>query len=411
MSSTLWRIPASRLDATLERVGRPVQSADERDDLMARAFWHVIAEPGDAAVGCLADAGSLVAAAQALIDGCTPATLVALSAGELSAEAATNAVRRWTPRLKSEDVVRALEIAGTVRAQLLAPDDDGWPDGLDRLGPHRPHLLWVRGRTELAPRPSVALVGARAATGYGEHVAMEFAAGLVSRDMVVVSGGAYGIDGAAHRASLAAQGDTIAVLAGGADRLYPSGHDALLTRVIEQGAVLSETPCGTAPTRWRFLQRNRLIAAMSDAVVVVEAGHRSGALNTVHHALSVGVPVGVVPGPITSAASAGCHRTLRTSDARCITSTTEIMELAFDSPSGDGAVALSARPSAGSTRVRDALRPRRAQGVDELARATGMSVDEVRAELGLLQFEELAVEEANGMWRKSNSPRPAPAQF
>ncbi|HET8958616.1 MAG TPA: hypothetical protein VFM95_09200, partial [Microcella sp.] len=151
MASTLWRIPASRLDATLDRVGRLVQSADERDDLMARAFWHVIAEPGDAAVGYLADAGSLVAAAQALIDGCTPATLVALSAGELSAEAATNAVRRWTPRLKSEDVVRALEIAGTVGAQLLVPDDDGWPGGLDRLGSHRPHLLWVRGRTELAP--------------------------------------------------------------------------------------------------------------------------------------------------------------------------------------------------------------------------------------------------------------------
>lgn len=411
MQATRWRIPVARLDALLERVGRAVPDADTRDDLVARAFWHVVAEPGDAAVGLLADADALVAGAQAMIMGCAPGDLVTLTAGELDGDAAASALRRWTPRVRADDVVRALEIAGSVHARLLTPLDDAWPDGLVRLGPHRPHLLWVRGRLDLAPKPGVALVGARAATGYGEHVAMELSAGLASRDVVVISGGAYGIDGAAHRAALASQGDTIAVLAGGADRLYPSGHDALLRRVIEQGAVISETPCGTAPTRWRFLQRNRIIAAMSDAVVVVEAGHRSGALNTVHHALSAGVPVGVVPGPITSAASAGCHRVLRSSEAMCITSTTDIVELAYGSPTVTEDAVLTAPSSPGATRVRDALRPRRAQSIDELARSTGMAPHEVRAELGLLEFEQLAIDDGDGRWRKAARPRRDAQEF
>lgn len=431
MSGGAWRIPDARLDALLEGVGRPVGSADERDDLIARALWHVVAEPGDAAVGALADGAGLAPSARALVDGADPGALMRLSRGDLSAEAAATALRRWTPRLRADDVVRALEIAARVDARMLAPDDDAWPDDLAILGPHRPHLLWVRGNAELLRGPGVALVGARAATGYGEHVAMELAAGLCSRDIVVVSGGAYGIDGAAHRAALAGQGDTIAVLAGGADRLYPSGHDALLRRIIERGAVVSETPAGTPPTRWRFLQRNRLIAALSEAVVVVEAGHRSGALNTAHHAATAGIPLGIVPGPITSAASAGCHRLLREAAAQCITSIGDIIELAFGGLEqgtddarlrfdavdiGGAGTNGAARKEAGggrhergggssATRVADALRPRRWQSVDELARASGLSVADVQAALGLLQFDDRAVESESGQWR-----RPSPKQ-
>lgn len=431
MSGGAWRIPDAQLDALLEGVGRAVGSAEERDDLIARALWHVVAEPGDAAVGALADGAGLAVSARALVDGADPGVLMRLSRGELNAEAAATALRRWTPRLRADDVVRALDIAGRVDARMLAPDDDAWPDDLAVLGPHRPHLLWVRGNAALLRAPGVALVGARAATGYGEHVAMELAAGLCSRDIVVVSGGAYGIDGAAHRAALAGQGDTIAVLAGGADRLYPSGHDALLRRIIERGAVVSETPAGTPPTRWRFLQRNRLIAALSEAVVVVEAGHRSGALNTAHHAATAGIPLGVVPGPITSAASAGCHRLLREAAAQCITSIGDIFELAFgglDQGADDARLRFDAVGIGGAgthgaareeaarrrhergggssaTRVADALRPRRWQSVDELARASGLAVADVQAALGLLQFDDRAVESESGHWR-----RPSPKQ-
>ena len=131
----------------------------------------------------------------------------------------------------------------------------------------------------------------------------------------------------AHRSALAVGGTTMAFLAGGVDRFYPSGHDALLGRIIETGLVLAEAPCGYAPTKWRFLLRNRLIAASAQATVVMEAGWRSGSLNTANHAATLGRPLGVVPGPVTSASSAGCHRLLREYDAVCVTTASEMMEL------------------------------------------------------------------------------------
>ena len=147
---------------------------------------------------------------------------------------------------------------------------------------------------------------------------MESSAGLVDRGFTIVSGAAYGIDGMAHRAALASGGTTVAFLAGGVDRFYPLGHEALLGRIAEQGAVVAELPCGSAPTKWRFLQRNRLIAAATEATIVLEAGMRSGSLNTAGHAAALGRPLGAVPGPVTSPASAGCHRLLREYDAVCV---------------------------------------------------------------------------------------------
>ena len=210
---------------------------------------------------------------------------------------------------------------------------------VDELGVHAPIGLWVRGRPDALAWsvPTIALVGARAATGYGEHVAMEASAGLVDRGFAIVSGGAYGIDGMAHRAALASDGTTIAFLAGGIDRFYPLGHESLLTRIAQTGAVVSELPCGAAPTKWRFLQRNRLIAAASQATVVLEAGIRSGSLNTAGHAAALGRPLGAVPGPVTSPASAGCHRLLREFDAMCVVDADQMAELAAMGPGGTAA--------------------------------------------------------------------------
>jgi len=156
---------------------------------------------------------------------------------------------------------------------------------------------------------------------------MEITAGLVERGHTIVSGAAYGIDGMAHRAALASAGRTVAYLAGGVDRFYPSGHDALLTRIVETGAVVSELPCGSAPTKWRFLMRNRLIAASTKATLVVEAGWRSGSLNIAGRAVALGRPLGAVPGPVTSAASAGCHRLVRECGAIVVTNADEAAEL------------------------------------------------------------------------------------
>jgi DNA processing protein len=251
------------------------------DELFARAIWSVLVEPGDSVAGVLIRRVGAVTAAQLVLDRAAAEVLSEATASEITPEEAESGLKRWTERLRAADVLRSLESAGRCGALMVVPGDAHWPDeAVAALGDSPPVLLWAKGDLELLRRPGVAIVGARAATGYGEHVAMEFAAGLSARDVVVVSGGAYGIDGMAHRAALASGGATIAVLAGGIDRLYPSGHEALLTRVADQGLLLSEVPCGTPPTKWRFLQRNRLIAALSTATIVVEAGRRSGALNT-----------------------------------------------------------------------------------------------------------------------------------
>lgn len=388
------------------------------DVLFARAIWAVLVEPGDSVAGALIAAVGPVAAARMVIDRVAPATISAATRGEITVERAQDGLLRWSERLRAADVLRSLDSAARCGARMIVPGDPYWPEGIVALRDSPPVLLWARGDLELLRRPGVALVGARAATGYGEHVAMELAAGLCARDVVVVSGGAYGIDGMAHRAALASGGATIAVLAGGIDRLYPSGHEALLTRVAESGLLISEVPCGTAPTKWRFLQRNRLIAVLSSATVVVEAGRRSGALSTANHALDAGLPVGIVPGPITSAASAGCHAFLRTTPATCVTSVAEIMQLAFGDDGvlaipepavSGGSEASGAKPQhdAMQVRVTDALRPRRGQSVSEIARAVGEGVGRVRAALGVLDLEGRAVRGADDLWRlvPASAPR------
>lgn len=238
---------------------------------------------------------------------------------------------RWLRRINADEFVAVLAKLTLLGIQTLIPGDDNWPGERfeSRLFEATPVILYVRGDVELLHHRHniVGLTGARAASGYGEHVAMEFSAGLADRGYVLVAGAAYGVDGMVHRAAIASQGKTIAVLAGGVDRSYPSGHEALLERIADCGAVVSEMPPGTSPTKGRFMQRNRIIAALADAVVVVEAGWRSGSLNTAGHAAAMNIPLGAVPGPITSPASAGCHRLIRECGATCVTSVDQIVEL------------------------------------------------------------------------------------
>ena len=212
---------------------------------------------------------------------------------------------------------------------FLPVTDERYPALLKkRLGDKAPDL-WYLGNIELLSDLSnaVTLTGARASTGYGEHVAMDFAAGLVSRGYTTITGGAYGIDGMATRATLACGGNTIVVAAGGLDTAYPSGHSELFRRVALHGLLLSEAPPKTAPTRERFLKRSKLMANLSVAVVVVEAGYRSGSVNVAKHALKKRrARVGAVPGPITSGTSAGTHALIRRG-ANLITSVADIIEM------------------------------------------------------------------------------------
>ncbi|MBN9128291.1 MAG: DNA-processing protein DprA [Paenarthrobacter ureafaciens] len=320
--------------------------------------------------------------------------------------------RRWAPRVRDLAPERDLATMRRLGGRLVIPGDELWPGQLADLGLQEPLCLWWRGpeRPIPSPRRIIAVVGSRDSTSYGASVAGDFAHGLAQRGYSVVSGGAYGIDAHAHRGALsggASDMPTIAVMAGGVDRFYPAGNEDLLRTVTHQGALIAEVPPGSAPTRYRFLQRNRLIAALASVTVVVEARWRSGALNTAHHAESIGRIVATVPGSIHSANSAGCHRLLRDGGAVCVTDVGEVAELS--GRSGEWMAAdkeTPAEPQDGLSLedliLLDALPLRSASSVDKLATVAGLSPDAVRAGLGRLGLLGLASSE-RGAWKRSGN--------
>lgn len=367
------------------------------DDAIARATWSVLTEPGDGVAGALIRELGAVEALRFAMGGDAGGDLAA-SGTERARYALAEGRRRWMPRADPRAVAEALRGASQVGAQLLIPGDEEWPAGVDDLGEHAPQALWVRGDASFFSAESrVSIVGARASTGYGDHVAAEIAGDLAAGGAVIISGGAYGIDGAAHRAALGVDGRTMALLAGGVDRAYPTGHHQLLARIASQGAVVSELPCGAAPTKWRFLARNRLIAALGQATVVVEAGWRSGSLNTAGHAAALGRPLGAVPGPVTSAASAGCHRLLREYDARCVTSAAEVREMWMPDT---GSTDSQSKTDPDRIRLLDALSSRTGNDVAELARRSGLAPQRIHALLGLLELEGAVTNTSVGWKRK-----------
>ena len=392
----------------LDRISPPgaARSADHDSERVARLVWGVLGEPGDGVAGLLVDT---LGAARSLDLVWRPGTADEARAG---APAVLRRVAeewpdrdvpagvlagflRWAPRMSETRITPIWRMAQASDAHFVMPGDPQWPALLDDLGPHRPFGLWVRGDPGLLARldPAIGMVGSRTPTGYGNHVASELAAELAGRGFAIVSGAAYGIDGAAHRAALASGALTGAVLAGGIDRFYPAGHEDLLTRIVHDGVVVSEAPFGVAPTAWRFLQRNRLIAALSRAVVVVEAATRSGALNTASHALALGRPLGAVPGPITAPLSAGCHLLIRDQGAALVASADDVVELAgFDAREALPREADDPRRG----RAQSALSTRTPRTVDEIAARSGLSADDAGAVLGLLALEGLARRSESG---------------
>jgi DNA processing protein len=242
-------------------------------------------------------------------------------------QAMRRSMERWRvrlPELPSRDQVLAASSAGI---RLICPGDPEWPSQLADLGDEQPYALWLRGNADLrfSCLRSVAIVGSRAATSYGNYVAADFAASVAARGLAVISGGAYGVDAAAHRGALSAEGVTLAVLACGVDVPYPVGHAELFDAIAAQGVLVSEWPPGRTVTRLRFLVRNRTIAALAAGTLVVEAGQRSGAVNTARHARDLGRRLMAVPGCVTSEQSAGCHQIIRDWQGTLVTSAAEVM--------------------------------------------------------------------------------------
>ena len=329
---------------------------------------------------------------------------------------------RWNRRMERTLNAEA-HMAATCGAWLVTPADPLWPPQLNDLGPARPYGLWCRGDSrhllDLASAPSVALVGSRDPSIYGTEATTHLAAELARRGYTVISGGAMGIDIAAHRAALTQQGSdlpTIAFMAGGLDRLYPAQNSDALNMIVDRGLIMSEVSVGNTPTRWRFLERNRLIAALARHTIVVEARWRSGALNTARHALEIGRTLWAVPGQINSPNSVGTNRLLRDGLAQTLTEAADILE--YDAAAGfelgtehesewDRAASSSALDELTERqgRVWDDLSPRSYRGVDEIAAALGLSTRDVMADLFHLGRCGLA-ESSGTSWRKV---RPAAA--
>ena len=329
---------------------------------------------------------------------------------------------RWNRRMERTLNAEA-HMAATCGAWLVTPADPLWPPQLNDLGPARPYGLWCRGDSrhllDVASAPSVALVGSRDPSIYGTEATTHLAAELARRGYTVISGGAMGIDIAAHRAALTQQGSdlpTIAFMAGGLDRLYPAQNSDALNMIVDRGLIMSEVSVGNTPTRWRFLERNRLIAALARHTIVVEARWRSGALNTARHAMEIGRTLWAVPGQINSPNSVGTNRLLRDGLAQTLTEAADILE--YDAVAGfelgtehesewDRAVSSSALDELTERqgRVWDDLSPRSYRGVDEIAAALGLSARDVMADLFHLGRCGLA-ESSGTSWRKV---RPATA--
>lgn len=376
----------------------------------ARAWLSRVTEPGDVALHRFVEAHGPVEAVGRLLADDVP--------GRIGAAVSS--------RRRSYDVQDELGRAASLGIRFVTPEDDEWPtqalqpvvvaaaqqpDGRDavpspdlRYAP--PVGLWARGdvRLDVAFARSVAIVGSRAATSYGDHMAVDLGYDLADRGWTVVSGGAYGIDGAAHRGALAGGGVTVAVLAGGLDAPYPAGHRDLFATIAESGLLVSEWPIRAASQRHRFLIRNRLIGGMTAGTVVVEAAARSGARATARWVGEYGRTLMVVPGAATSAMSVGSHQLLRQHDTRIVTRAAEVVEEV-------GAIGADlADPVRGPSSARDLVDDvarqvlegvplQRSARTERIAEVSGVPIREVLRALPLLQLFNL-VEERGGRWRQ-----------
>ncbi|PRX48401.1 DNA processing protein [Prauserella shujinwangii] len=373
------------------------------DDVrLARAYLLRVAEPPAPALAAFVGAHGPVEAAALVRRGQAPDSVL----------------QETSARRELGLAERDLDEAERHGARLVVPEDAEWPAwpllaldiatgrGVD--GVAAPIALWVRGgaRLDEAATEAIAVVGARAATPYGEHTAAELAYALAGGELAVFSGAAYGIDGAAHRGVLAAGGVTAAVLGCGLDAGYPAGHVGLLNRIAEHGLVVSEYPPGTPPARHRFLVRNRLIAGLTAGTVVVEAGARSGARNTAATAGTLGKVVMAVPGPVGSAQSVGCHQLIRDAAATLVASADDVLDTVGRLSAARAAPPPARRRTDGlgpqALRVHEALEGRGGRSPEEVATESGVPLARVRALLPALELDGFA-ERCETGWRRARS--------
>lgn len=393
------------LKVTSDQLTFSLQGLTDSGDFLfdfACASWSLICEPGDMIAGMLRQQLGPVDSLVLLVKGVSAEVICNTLPNDIFLPpnlevTLSECLETWRRRVKQADVFRSLDILRSIGGILVTSRSKCWPEQLDDLQYGAPAALWVLGDVQHLARlqDSVAVVGSRINSEYGNSVTRDIVETLVKDGKPVVSGGAIGIDAVAHQRTLELSGLTVAVMAGGIDRLYPVQNLELFKKITKTGLILSEVAPGVSPTKWRFLQRNRLIAALSQATVVVEAGFRSGTINTAGHANELGRPVGAVPGPINSVRSAGCHQLIKDGKAQLISVPIDLKELC-----GESEYFEQDFKSLGHWELRalDSL-SNEVRSISELSRISGLTNFQAKTGLNRLAKLGLATPTSNG-WLK-----------
>ena len=380
-------------------------------DFFASICWSLICEPGDSFAGLLISSFGAANSLVLEIEQTSPSKYLSLLREHESSgierfrsleKVAADARQRWMPRMNLRQVVEACQDMARLGGWFVTSEHHAWPERLLDLENHVPRGLWGLGDhgTLGALSDAFSFVGSRISTDYGQNTCLDLIEPLVARGSAIVSGGAYGIDAAAHRAAIASGGRTVAMMAGGLDRLYPSGNAELFVSIRKRGALLSEMPPGAEPTKWRFLQRNRLIAASAQSTLVVEAGFKSGARNTATHAASLQRQVFAIPGQINAPVSQGCNLLIANKIAELIQCPSDLLEMAgFADLQQDfelyglGALETRALDAVGFSLM----------GTAEIAQLAGLTSNEVRFALATLQLSGLLIQQGSKWMRAGGS--------
>jgi DNA processing protein len=394
--------PQILTDQELDYLTRPFQkseySKDRALELAGAGCISMITEPGDRMAGALARSLGKLALVELLIDGLETRSVVQAlqqqsqldlcrqSFGDLEGTLADSR-QRWLPRLSKSRLEHLFTQSAALKLQLLTPEDEIWPVGLDDLQDSTPALLFIEGELATLTRLSnaVSIVGSRVASSYGLQVTSSLVRELAQVPRPTVSGGAVGIDAQVHRSSLEQKLPTVAVMAGGMDRKYPSANFKLFKQVTDQGVLLSEMPPGVAPTRWRFLQRNRLIAALTPTTVVIEAGIRSGSIRTANNALELSRELYAVPGSVLSGTSLGANALIADNKAQIL------CDLKFFA-TGAQSIPNQRIESAIANRAQDAIRESGFPSLSEVAKLAGLTLSESELALRELTAQDKVIE-------------------
>jgi len=394
--------PQILTDQELDYLTRPFQkseySKDRALELAGAGCISMITEPGDRMAGALARSLGKLALVELLIDGLETRSVVQAlqqqsqldlcrqSFGDLEGTLADSR-QRWLPRLSKSRLEHLFTQSAALKLQLLTPEDEIWPVGLDDLQDSTPALLFIEGELATLTRLSqaVSIVGSRVASSYGLQVTSSLVRELAQVPRPTVSGGAVGIDAQVHRSSLEQKLPTVAVMAGGMDRKYPSGNFKLFKQVTDEGVLLSEMPPGVAPTRWRFLQRNRLIAALTPTTVVIEAGIRSGSIRTANNALELSRELYAVPGSVLSGTSLGTNALIADNKAQIL------CDLKFFA-TGAQSIPNQQIESSIANRAQDAIRESGFPSLPEVAKLAGLTLSESELALRELTAQDKVIE-------------------